>query len=159
MSSQSKYTIVDKPILLNDVLQNHAEIVTTVDNYDNQTFVMDFTFNADPTGNLGFMFDVPAGAVMKGSYSISRPADTCGVGVQWNTEETRKDVDFTELQTILVANLNPLYSTNIHRVHAWGYIATNGTAGNIQWKWAQNTIEANPTTVNAGVVFTTNTAT
>ncbi len=141
---------VDESLTSNTTLQNDDALTLAVAANATYTFrvwmlAVDAT---DANGDIKFGFTFPAGATChfsgKGPHSLLAGGGAFGDGeyIGRNTA--------TSGSTVAAYGL----STSVIGIELTGLLIVGGTAGNLQLQWAQNTSDANATTVQAGSFMT-----
>ena len=130
-SRNSTTTVSDDPDLFLPVAAGATYVVTGVIFYDGP---------AAGTGDIKWTFTVPSGAT--GQYQMIHQNISGNTAGMWQVNWT----DGPNLVTTQ-ANAQGLGSPNVLAMTLNGLLVTGGSAGNLQWRWAQNTSNGTNTRV------------
>lgn len=132
---------VDETITSSTSLQNDDELFLSVD--ANKTYEVFFvaTYNGATAGDISWRVTGPA------SSTLTMPS----IGIQQAGAGSGDDLTEAYNQALPVAQQYGALGTGILSPIYWhGLIVVAGTAGTIQFQWAQNTSSGTATTVKAG---------
>ncbi|QOI67431.1 minor tail protein [Streptomyces phage Beuffert] len=95
-------------------------------------------FDSDPAADIKFTFTGPTGS------TLHYTSDGVSAGNSNNIGSIKMDVNAAGVETVLGGFVGTKTA-----IRPAGYIVTDGTAGNLTFRWAQNAVSATPTTVYA----------
>ncbi|MDX2697018.1 hypothetical protein [Streptomyces ipomoeae] len=139
----------DESVTSSTTLQNDNELVLAVSasaTYFFRVWLM-ATDATDANGDIKFAFTFPTGAVCH--FSGKGPHTLLASGAFGDGEYIARNTA-TSGSTVASYGL----TTSVIGIELTGLLIVSGTAGNLQLQWAQNTSDANATTVQAGSFMT-----
>lgn len=139
----------DESVTSSTTLQSDNELVLAVSasaTYFFRAWIM-ATDATDANGDIKFAFTFPAGATCH--FSGKGPHSLLASGAFGDGEYIARNTA-TSGSTVATYGL----TTSVIGIEITGLLIVSGTAGNLQLQWAQNSSDANATTVQAGSFMT-----
>lgn len=112
--------------------QDDDELLFAVETNSKYKFEALVLIDSGATPDFKWQFTVPASALLRGQYSYA--SNVSGM--------------FTESQSVMLSTDGTVQAFTL-----LAYVETAGTAGNVNFQWAQNTMDASDTQVLAGSFF------